>query len=93
MSEKLKLPLKLTQFLPRAGHVRVDAADGEIVCVFHATRSNVDTALHRAEVCKAALEADATKCCPGCIDCGPPIMVKAEQRCGGCPNGEENTGE
>jgi len=42
----------------------------------------LDLGGHLGQVVVDALTADAEWVCPGCVDCGPPIMVKADRRCG-----------
>ena len=82
MTEKLKLPLVITN---DDYEVEIRDQDNEHIAsawIADTRPANVALALHRAEVIKAALEADATKCHPDCLH---PIYYGAIQHAAGCP--------
>ncbi len=47
----------------------------------HSASSGQDLEVILRDILKAMREPIGDEC-PGCIDCGPPIVVKAEDRCG-----------
>ena len=101
MTEKLKLPLDVTQVLAVIS-VQLCDADGCPVAIAQASNSGV--ALHRAEVCKAALEADAEEqaragrgsqhrdgdwaVAADCEGGGKPVNPLPSPEPNGCPNEE-----
>ena len=59
----------------------------EMISRAEAAAQSVDRLAASLEIFNAAIEKttwrdDLHRECPGCIDCGPPIAVKADQRCG-----------
>lgn len=59
----------------------------EFVSRVEVAAQSLDRLAASLEIFNAAIEKttwrdDLHRECPGCIDCGPPIAVKAEDRCG-----------